>query len=279
MFKLGVISDEVSQDFEHSLKVISELGATHVEVRDLWGRNVSQLSDSEINEVSNLVRKYGLEISNLDSFIFKTYINDSESHRRHIDTLRRVIELSKKLDLKYTRIFTFWWQGELSNYLNQLIERFQPVVELAEQEGFHLVVENEYSCIVGTGKEAREFINRLGSKYVRVLWDPGNAFFARETPYPYGYDAVKDLIMHIHVKDAAVENGHYTWKPVGGGMVDYRGQFKALLSSGYSGVVSLETHYVPPSGSKEEGTRESFRGIVSILSELGVADKVLNLRK
>ena len=279
MFKIGVISDEVSQDLEHALKVISELGATHVEIRDLWGRNVSQLSDSEITEVRNLARKYGLEVSNLDSFIFKIYINDSESHKKHINVLRRVIELSKRLDLKYTRIFTFWWQGELGNYLNQLIELFQPAVELAEREGVYLVVENEYSCIVGTGREAYEFINRLGSRYVRVLWDPGNAFFARETPYPHGYSAVKDLVMHIHVKDAAVENGHYAWKPIGGGMIDYRGQFKALLDNGYDGVISLETHYVPPSGSKEEGTRESFNGIVKILRELGVAEKVLNFRR
>jgi len=90
MFKVGVISDEVSQDFEHALRVISELGATHVEIRDLWGKNVYQLSDSELNEVKSLVNKYGLEVSNLDSFIFKTYINDEESIRQHIDMhLRR----------------------------------------------------------------------------------------------------------------------------------------------------------------------------------------------
>mgnify|MGYP001770826471 CR=1 FL=1 len=103
-----------------------------------------------------MVKRHGLETSNLDSFIFKICINDSESHRKHIDVLRKVIELSKRFNLKYTRVFTFWWQRELSNYLNQLIERFQPIIKLAEREGFHLIVENEYSCIVGIGREARE---------------------------------------------------------------------------------------------------------------------------
>lgn len=279
MFKVGVISDEISQNLEHALKVITELGATHVEIRDLWGKNVSQLSDSELIEVKNLVKKYGLEISNIDSFIFKTYINDEESYRQHINVLKRVIELSKRLDLSYTRVFTFWWQGELSQYLDKLVNLFQPVIELAEREGIYLVVENEYSCIVGTGAEARDFVNRLGSKYLRVLWDPGNAFYARETPYPKGYEAVRGLVMHIHVKDAAVDNGHYSWKPIGKGMINYRGQFEALIRDEYNGVVSLETHYVPASGDKEAGTRESFSGIVKILNELGVADKVLNLRR
>ena len=278
MFKVGVISDEVSQDFEHALRVISELGATHVEIRDLWGKNVYQLSDSELNEVKSLVNKYGLEVSNLDSFIFKTYINDEESIRQHIDALKKVMELSKKLDLGYTRIFTFWWQGELNQYLTRLVEKFQPAVELAEREGVYLVVENEYSCIVGTGREAREFVDRLGSRYVRVLWDPGNAFFARETPYPGGYSMVKGLVMHVHIKDAAVENGHYSWKPVGKGMIDYLGQFKALIDDGYDGVVSLETHYAP-NGDKERGTRESFNGIIDALRRLNVADRVLNLKR
>ncbi|TRM79994.1 xylose isomerase, partial [Sulfolobus sp. D5] len=39
-WNLGIISDEISQDFEHSLKVISELGANFVEIRNLWNKNV-----------------------------------------------------------------------------------------------------------------------------------------------------------------------------------------------------------------------------------------------
>ncbi len=279
MFKLAVISDEVSQDFEHSLKVISELGATHVEVRDLWGKNISQLSDSEVNEVKRLASKYGLEISNLDSFIFKVYIWDDAGYEEHLKVLRRVIEVSKKLDLGYTRIFTFWWQGGLDKHLARLTERLSRAIEIAEREGFYLVIENEYSCIVGTGAEARRLVDALNSKYVKVLWDPGNAFFAREAPYPDGYEAVRGLVMHVHVKDAIVENGHFSWRPIGKGAIDYRGQFKALIDDGYDGVVSLETHYVPQGGSKEDGTRESFKGIVDILNELGVADRVLRTRR
>lgn len=278
MFKVGVISDEVSQDFKHALEVISRLGATHVEIRDVWGKNILNLGDSELNEVKRLVREYGLEISNIDSPAFKIYINDEESYRRHIEVVKRAVELTKRLDLGYTRIFTFWWQDSLRNVMGKLKEKFTPVIDIAEREGVYLVVENEYSCTVGTGAEARALVDALGSRYIRVLWDPGNAFFARERPYPDGYSMVRGLIMHIHVKDAVVENGHFSWRPIGKGMIDYRGQFKALIEDGYDGVVSLETHYVPPSSSKEEGTVESFNGIVGILSELGVADKVLRTR-
>lgn len=264
--KLAIISDEISQDFEHSLVVIKELGATHVEVRDLWGKNVTKLSDAEISEMKKLVEKYGLTLSNFDSPTFKIYINDENGYKEHLNILKRVIALTKRFDLNYTRIFTFWWQGELEQYIDKLIEKFQPAIEIAESEGIYLVVENEYSCIVGNGRETEQFLKRLNSKWVRSLWDPGNAFFTRETPYPNGYNHVKDYVMHVHIKDAVVDNGVFKWRPVRKGAIDYVGQFKEFLNKDI--VVSLETHYVPSSGSKEEGTRESFNGILEILKKL-----------
>ncbi|MCY0860675.1 MAG: sugar phosphate isomerase/epimerase [Sulfolobaceae archaeon] len=264
--KLGIISDEISQDFEHSLKVMKELGATHVEVRDLWGKNVTRLSDSELAEMRRLIEKYGLTLSNLDSPAFKIYFNDAKAYEEHLNILRKVIELTKRFDLKYTRIFTFWWQGELDKYLDKLIEGFQPAIEMAEDEGVYLVVENEYSCTVGNGKETKKFLQSLNSKWIKALWDPGNAFFTRETPYPDGFNYVKEYIMHVHVKDAVVDNGAFKWRPVGKGAIDYRGQFKELIKMDV--VVSLETHYIPQNGGKEEGTRESFKGILKILEEL-----------
>jgi len=266
-WNLSVISDEIDpKDFEHALRVISELGAPFVEVRNLWGKNVTQLSDQEFSDMRALVSKYGLRISNLDSPTFKIYIGDEKSYDQHLKVLRRVIELSKRLDLSYTRIFTFWYQGELEDYIATLQEKFGPGCGHRLKRGITLVIENEYSCLVGTGRETRAFLDRLRTKWVQTLWDPGNAFFARETPYPKGYEAVKDTIMHVHIKDAAVDNGHFVWRPVGKGMIDYRGQFKAMKGKPY--VISLETHYRAPSGNLEESTRESFQGILSVIKGL-----------
>ncbi|MEM3950640.1 MAG: sugar phosphate isomerase/epimerase, partial [Saccharolobus sp.] len=50
-WKVGIISDEISLDFEHAVKVIKELGASHVEVRNLWNKNITQVSDSEFSEM------------------------------------------------------------------------------------------------------------------------------------------------------------------------------------------------------------------------------------
>ena len=136
-----------------------------------------------------------------------------------------------------------------------------------------LAFENVRSCNIGTGAEtARLMEDSQLAEYLRVIWDPGNAYVSGEAqPYPDGYEVVKPWIVHVHVKDAVLgPDGSSVWKPIGAGRVDYVGQLKALAEDGYEGVVSLETHYFPENGTREQGSRESFAGLQAILSEQGI---------
>jgi len=263
--KLAVISDEISQDFEHALKVIKELGAEYVEIRNLWGKNAVELSVEEVSRVKSLVRSYGLKISNIDSSAFKCYLGDAQARAVNLGILKKAIELSKSFDVGFTRIFSFWWQAGKYK-LADVAEALKPAVELAEAEGFTLAVENEYGCYAATGFETRQLLNSLQSKAVKSLWDPGNAFFARENPWPDGYHFVKDDVIHVHLKDARVENDAFKWMPIGKGDIDFEGQIKDLLAKDI--VVSLETHYVPPSHDREEGTKESFAGMLEVVKKV-----------
>jgi sugar phosphate isomerase/epimerase len=265
--RLGVISDGVSQNPDHAFRFIKRLGATCVDIRDVWGRNVAALNDSEVSELKRLAERHGLEISNVDSYAFKVYIDDEQGIASSLNTLRRAIEITKKLDLNLTRIFTFWWQDGLEGHRERVIELLAPALDLGSQEGVTLSVENEYSCMVGTGKETARLLEIVGSRWLKVLWDPGNAFFARENPYPEGFNYVKDNIVHVHLKDACVENGSFKFKPIGAGKINYQGQLKDLYRS-FVGVVSLETHYTPEGWTREEGTAASFKGLLKILTEI-----------
>jgi sugar phosphate isomerase/epimerase len=101
-------------------------------------------------------------------------------------------------------------------------------------------------------------------------WDPGNASERGETPYPDGYDLLpKDRIGHCHCKDSAKKpDGKYAWAPMGGGAIDWVGQFKALNREGYRFAVSLETHW-RGAGTPEESTRESWAGMKKELQQAG----------
>jgi len=98
-------------------------------------------------------------------------------------------------------------------------------------------------------------------------WDPGNAYDAGETPYPPGYDALdKSRIFHMHLKDGVPgQKGQVEWAPIGGGKIDFVGQFRALIKDGYKGTMSLETHYLNAAKDKEASSRESMEGLLKVI--------------
>ena len=48
MAKLGVITDGISTDFEHALKVMSDNGLDQAELQYLWDKEVGDMSKSEM---------------------------------------------------------------------------------------------------------------------------------------------------------------------------------------------------------------------------------------
>ena len=63
MAKLGVITDGISTDFEHALKVMSENGLDQAELQYLWDKEVGDMSKSEIDKTEELLKKYNMEVS------------------------------------------------------------------------------------------------------------------------------------------------------------------------------------------------------------------------
>ena len=59
MWRLGVITDEIDGDLERALAVASELGLREVELNSLWGRNIVELSEDEIEKAESLLRAAG----------------------------------------------------------------------------------------------------------------------------------------------------------------------------------------------------------------------------
>jgi sugar phosphate isomerase/epimerase len=89
---------------------------------------------------------------------------------------------------------------------------------------------------------------------------------AGERAYPTGYEAVLPYIAHLHVKDArATDNGKLEWTVVGEGEIDWAGQIKALKEAGFTGALSLETHYRGPNGDMEEASRQCLAGLKRLI--------------
>lgn len=282
-FKLGIITDEISEDFGQALDFISQYSLHYCEVRDLWKNNIMNAPKADLDRAKGLIEKHKLHVSDIASPIFKYNLPEVPAEPEKSDTfganftdkdsdklLAKSFELADFFGTNKVRIFAYSRvkPDDLEKAYPIIRDRLAKAVETAKKSGKILVLENEHTCNIGTGKELGRILRDVNSPNLRGNWDPGNATMLGEVPYPDGYREVKGLFAHMHAKDSKREaNGKMKWMPVGGGMVDWKGQIKALRDDHYEGTLSLETHYRRPDGNRLESTRESLEGLLKIIQE------------
>ncbi len=243
MFQLAVISDEVSQDLDTVIEFAQRFRLTGIEVRSLWDKGPFDFSPADVEKIRRKTAEAGLAVPCIGSPFFKCDIGDEAAAAAHLEGLKRCIDAALALGAPLIRGFSFWKKGNLP--LAAVAERFAPVVPLLESAGLTLVLEPDPAVNTPNGRTLAQLLGLIGSPRVAALWDPGNIIFddAGERPYPDGYEAVKPYLRHMHLKDARRVDGAAQAVAVGTGEVDMAGQFARLLADGYSGWVSLETHY------------------------------------
>jgi len=185
------------------------------------------------------------------------------------ELLERAVALARTFGTPYVRIFDFWRLDDQAPHRAAIDDRLRQAAVKVKKDGVTLNVENEAACNTATGAEAGRLLGAVRERSLMVNWDPGNARAAGETPYPDGYAKLpKGRIAHMHCKDAVVKpDGSTEWAPMGAGVIDWLGQFRALRRDGYRGALSLETHW-RGAGTAEASSRRSMAGMKALLAKV-----------
>ncbi|WP_254059664.1 sugar phosphate isomerase/epimerase [Granulicella sp. L46] len=283
-----MISDEVSEDFDHACYVISKQFGLHwVELREIWGKNLQTVSDDEIARAQKILAKYDLEVTDISSPLYKVdwpeaphsqYGSKEDLHgadetkfNQQQEVLERSISLAKQFKTNKVRCFDFWRIDDVKPYRKAINAKLQEAAEFAAKQDVMLVLENEFECNTATGREAAATLAGVPSRNLALNWDPGNAVMRGELDaYPGGWDALpKDRIHHCHVKNAVKDaTGKIVWSPVDIGYIDWVAQFKALKGIGYANGVNLETHW-KGGGTPEASSVRSWEGMKKDLQQAG----------
>lgn len=248
MFKKGVITDEISQDFKLAVDLATEFNLDGVEVRSVNDKGPHELDNNDINNIKSILKDSNLEVCGISSPFFKCSIDDEAQIKEHIEILKRSIELAHRLDTKIVRGFTFWANGSFEDNFERIISKFEEPLKIVEKEDIVLALEFDPGVFATNARKLVKVVKAIDSPNIRALWDPGNDIYEpdAETPYPDGYELIKPYMVHMHLKDAIRNKDKgATGVPIGKGQVDYIGQFKDLIKSNYDGYVVLETHYRP----------------------------------
>ncbi len=275
--KLGVICDGISRDLNHAVSVMDEFGLEYAELQFVGDTEVGDHSKQEVAEIDSLLRDRGKPVSCLSRHIFAgmTAANKpgDQLHTKHMDALKRVIEMAHVVGSPLVRIMTqrkeqiLWGLNGAEKWnvahgvWDTMPPLIAPAVELAKSEGVVLAVETGNGTLVNSNYTARKLIDDLGAKdTLKVLWDPGNNCWCHELAYPDGYEEVRDgYLGHIHIKDVLVDTPRATLEVRRMGEGQLANQFQpladALRADGYDGVISFESVYHPGNGDFEAGFR------------------------
>jgi sugar phosphate isomerase/epimerase len=277
---LGIITDEISQDFEQALKFLGSYSLGYCELREIWGKNIMDASKEELARAKKLLREYRVRVSSIASPLYKYDLPELPPPAAKGDVFRaqftardtarlldKAAEISHFFDTPFVRIFSYWRVDDPSKAFPYVRDRLAKAAAFARGHVIVFLLENEHACNVGTGAEMARMVKEINSPHLRGVWDPGNAITLGEAPLPDGYAAVRGIFDHMHVKDVRKDAGKWIWLPVGQGVADYPAVFKILKQENYSGTISLETHYRRADGNRLESTRESLEGLLNILNQ------------
>ena len=281
-FRTAAITDEFSPDLETALRGMAAVGMTGAELRLISGRNMIDLDDREVDRVRATVQAHGMTVVSLASPLLKCVLPDAPPLDTRIEhdvfgspytyedqprLTRRAIEVAERAGAGIIRVFSYWRTVEPERCFPAAAAALHELAEEAAKRGVVIGLENEQACNAGTGDEAARLLALVEHPSLKALWDPANASILGETPYPDGYRRLPPArIAHVHAKDCIVSDHKPTWGAVGEMGVDWKGQIAALRRDGYSGWISLETHWTGPNGDKFEASTICGRNLESLIA-------------
>lgn len=281
MARLGVITDEITDDFDHALAVCAELGIREIELRSLWRKSIVDHDEETIERIADTLDKGGFSVVAIASPFLKCPINDEvaatgnthsakqTSRDEQWEVLDRSLQVAQRLNAPIVRAFSFWRVENPESVRDEVVEVLTEATARVNAAGKLLGLENEHACNVATGAESAWVLERISDRTLGLIWDPGNEAALGSEPFPDGYNAVRDRIHHVHLKDAAkIEHGS-AFTTIGEGVIPYEDQFRALAADGYDGVLSLETHF-KIEGDGEAATRACASAVRRIARSAGL---------
>lgn len=199
-FLTAAFADEYSDGAEEQCKGLRAFGIRYIELRNIDGKSVADLSDDEARAVKAVLDANGICVSAIGSPIGKIEI--AADMRAHFERAERVFRLAKFFGAKYVRIFSFYRSANVTEqaFETSVWDALSVLVAKAEQCGITLCHENE-AHIYGESPQNCLQIARHFEGKMRLVFDMGNFVLDGYDPWE-AYVLLKEHIAYFHIKDA-----------------------------------------------------------------------------
>lgn len=264
MFLSG-IADEAGKNIEKQIKAHKELGWNHIEIRNVDGKNLTDIDEAEFNQVAEKLDEAKMQVCCFASQIANWARKISGNFDLDVEELKRAIPRMHRLGTKYIRIMSYpndnWSESE---WREEVMRRLKKLARISEDGGVILAHENCSGWGGMDPKRALDIMETVNSPNLRFLFDTGNRP-GEGTPGGEGtpwdvYQKVRSYIVHVHIKDYRDKEGNERVFP-GEGICQVEKIVRDLLSLRYKGGFSIEPHMasIVHLGKKAEDPEAAYR--------------------
>ena len=196
-------ADEANPNIDGQIKAMKRNALQGLEVRNVDGVNVSDITLEKAKEVKTKLDANGLITWSIGSPIGKIDI-ENDDFKAHLEKLKHTLEIANVLDSKNIRMFSFYMpEGkEISNYKNEVIDRLGQMYEIAKEYGMLLCHENEKGIYGDIPERCLELHKALPE--LKGIFDPAN-YVQCGVDTLKAWDMLKDYIYYMHIKDAKAD--------------------------------------------------------------------------
>jgi sugar phosphate isomerase/epimerase len=252
------IGDEAGNQLASQLAATRDLDWRWIEARNIEvpghpKANLHDLADPAFDLALRQLEEAGIGVYCLGSTILNWSRRVTDPFEPTVAEVRRALPRMQRLRTRFVRIMSCKPGDDEYRIPTEVFRRVRDVTQMFLDAGLQPVHENCMNYGGMSSQHALELLDRVpGLKWV---FDTANPVFnpdrskarpwPRQDPWEF-WQAVRDHVLHIHIKDArwndAKNDADYRWPGEGDGRV--RDIVRDALSRGYNGAFSIEPHMV-----------------------------------
>lgn len=234
--RIFAFADEASSQIDGQIAALRRNGLQGLEIRNVDGQNVSDISLEKAREVHKKLTDAGLSVWSIGSPIGKIDIQ-KDDFEQHLQKYLHTLEIARALGAEKLRMFSFYLPKgqDPAPFRQQVIDRLSRMAELAQGSGVALCHENEKGIYGDVASRCLEILQAVPQ--LQGVFDPANFVQCGQETWA-AWEMLHERITYMHIKDA-LPDGRVV--PAGAGVGNVARILSAFRAQG-GDAVTIEPH-------------------------------------
>lgn len=201
--KIYAFADESGAMIDHQIEALKRNGLDGLEVRNVDGTNVADITLDKAREVRQKLDDAGLSTWSIGSPIGKVQLENLD-FAAYLDKFRHVLDIAHIMGAGNIRMFSFHLpkDSDPANHKNQVIDYIGQFLTAAEGSGVDVCHENESGIFGDIPSRCLQLHQALPG--LKGIFDPANYIQQRQDTWA-GWQMLAPYIKYMHIKDASAD--------------------------------------------------------------------------